>query len=578
MTTNQLNSNSLFLVSGGAKGVTAHCVIRLAKQYRCKFILLGRSSIAPPEPVWTQGCTEEAELKKKIMADIMARGEKPTPLAVQKVFKAIMSRREVVETLQAVAQAGGQAEYLSVDVTDSQALQQQLPGITQRIGPITAILHGAGVLADKPIEKKTEQDFEAVYSTKVSGLETLLQCVQPNELTHLVLFSSVAGFFGNAGQADYAMANEILNKSAYLFKQRYPTCHVVSINWGPWDGGMVTPELKKAFTDRNIEVIPIPVGTKMLVDELNAANQETVQIIVGNGLTSQSSSSLKLCAHQIRRRLTLAANPFLAHHIISEYPVLPTSCAASWIANACEQLYPGYAFVRFDNLQVLKGIVFDHTLADEYILNLKALSHNLDEEIIFEGTIQSSDKGRTRYHYTTQVTLRHQSATRPAVEKFTNFDLTESDIIPKEVLYKDKALFHGPSFQGIDQVLNLSPTRLTMACHVPPLTEQQQGQFPVQTLNPYLFDLFFQSMVIWVGRLKESGSLPLKCQRGELFRQPALGEPFYMSTIVQHSTDLSLSTDIIAHDVNGQIYIRLTGANVTISKNLYQLRLAASKP
>ena len=81
-----------------------------------------------------------------------------------------------------------------------------------------------------------------------------------------MLFSSIVGFYGNVGQSDYAIANEILNKSAYMLKHKYPNCHVVSINWGPWDSGMVTPELKKVFEARNVEVIPTDVGARMLVD------------------------------------------------------------------------------------------------------------------------------------------------------------------------------------------------------------------------------------------------------------------------------------------------------------------------
>jgi hypothetical protein len=38
-----------------------------------------------------------------------------------------------------------------------------------------------------------------------------------------VLFSSIVGFFGNVGQSDYAIANEILNKSAHLIKRKYPS-------------------------------------------------------------------------------------------------------------------------------------------------------------------------------------------------------------------------------------------------------------------------------------------------------------------------------------------------------------------
>jgi acyl transferase domain-containing protein len=65
------------------------------------------------------------------------------------------------------------------------------------------------------------------------------------QLHFLVLFSSIVGFYGNIGQSDYAIANEILNKSAHRIKNQYPNLHVISIDWGPWEAGMVTPELKK---------------------------------------------------------------------------------------------------------------------------------------------------------------------------------------------------------------------------------------------------------------------------------------------------------------------------------------------
>ncbi len=78
-------------MSGGAKGITAECVIKLAQRYQCKFILLGRST-TDPEPVWTEGYLSEAHLKKRIMEDFFAKGEKPTPAMVQKKFNAISSQ------------------------------------------------------------------------------------------------------------------------------------------------------------------------------------------------------------------------------------------------------------------------------------------------------------------------------------------------------------------------------------------------------------------------------------------------------------------------------------------------------
>jgi NAD(P)-dependent dehydrogenase (short-subunit alcohol dehydrogenase family) len=218
------------------------------------------------------------------MQSLQAEGEKPTPQRVQRLFKSITSDREIRRTLDRLEQLGSPAQYLSVDITDPAALQQQLATATQRFGPVTGIIHGAGNLADKFIDKKTIQDFDTVYAAKVQGLENLLACVPLQQLQYLVLFSSVAGFFGNAGQTDYAIANEILNKSAHLVKAHYPDCHVVAINWGPWDSGMVTPELKQYFGQRGIEVIPIAVGAQRLVEELHVANHDTVQVVIGSPL------------------------------------------------------------------------------------------------------------------------------------------------------------------------------------------------------------------------------------------------------------------------------------------------------
>jgi NAD(P)-dependent dehydrogenase (short-subunit alcohol dehydrogenase family) len=192
---------------------------------------------------------------------------------VLREYKSLAAKREIEQTLDRIAQAGGQAEYLSVDITDSDAVAQHLAAVELRFGKINMLVHGAGNLADKPIEKKTAEDFDLVYAPKVKGLENLLNCINPSQLDCLVLFSSVVGFYGNAGQTDYAIANDILNKTAYVIKQKYPQCHTVAINWGPWDSGMVSPELKRAFAERQIKTIPIAAGTQMLVAELAPDNQ-----------------------------------------------------------------------------------------------------------------------------------------------------------------------------------------------------------------------------------------------------------------------------------------------------------------
>ena len=82
---------------------------------------------------------------------------------------------------------------------------------------------------------------------KVHGLRAMLSAVDEASLSHLALFSSTSGFYGNVGQSDYAAANEVLNKFAHAFERRFPACRAVVFDWGPWDGGMVTPFLKSLF-------------------------------------------------------------------------------------------------------------------------------------------------------------------------------------------------------------------------------------------------------------------------------------------------------------------------------------------
>ncbi|MBO3461043.1 SDR family NAD(P)-dependent oxidoreductase [Aetokthonos hydrillicola Thurmond2011] len=563
---NQIRSSSVFLVSGGAKGITAKCIIRLAQNYPCKFILLGRSELLDKEPDWAQDCFEEPALKKRIMENLLSLGEKPTPISVQKLYNKIISDREIKQTLKAIQQAGGEAEYLSVDVTDVQTLQQKLATVIQKTGAITGIIHGAGNLADKLIEKKTEQDFEKVYTAKVKGLENLLSCVKPSQLEYLVLFSSVTGFYGNIGQSDYAIANEILNKSAHLVKQRYPSCHVVAINWGGWDSGMVTPELKKEFARRGIDIIPVDTGTQMLVNELHPTNHETAQVVIGSPLCPPPAPlDPELRSYRIRRRLSLEANPFLQDHVIAGKAVLPATCAVSWIVDACEQLYPGYRFFSNTDFKVLKGINFNESVAKEYIVDLQEIGKTDSQEILFQAKIWSqTPEGKINYHFSIdKVQLLRELPTSPTYEPL---NLKEDKIITntgKEFYQHGKStlfpLFHGASFQELKRVINITPEKITTECVWHEITDEQQGQFPVAWVNPYSIDLSTHPLWIWMQYFHQEICLPAGIQKYEQFLETPCNTPFYVSCEVKTKTATSVIADFIVHDGQGKVYSRLLG-------------------
>ena len=559
-----INQNTVWLVSGGGRGITAQAAIALAKQYQCKFILLGRSAIDRDEPEWVRDCSDEMTLKKRILEHLLHQNEKPTPKMVQREYKSIAAKREIEQTIHQISQAGGRAEYLSVDITDAGAMAR-VSAVEARLGKVTAIVHGAGNLADKPIEKKTERDFDLVYAPKVRGLENILGYIDPSQLKCLVLFSSVVGFYGNAGQTDYAIANDILNKTAYAIAQKHPQCHTVAINWGPWDSGMVSPELKRAFAERGIKTIPIDVGTQMLIEELGL-DKSPVQVVIGSPLKPPAISlNNEPATYKISRRLSLAANPFLHDHVIMDRPVLPATCAIAWIANTCEQLYPGYTFFSCSNFKVLKGIVFDDNLADKYILDLKEITKN-SQDIDFDAKIWSKDKAeKIRYHFSAKLKLTLaknnglQYNSLKLLEKKNNFSRQDS-------LYQrgEKTLFHGASFQGVQTVLNADKHKLTAKCYLPSLSTIEQGQFPVQTFNPYLVDVQIHSLWLWVQHNHQEICLPSEINIYEQFAAIPFERTFYVSCEVKHKSKTTVVADIIAHDKDGKVYSHMLDAKGTI--------------
>ncbi len=566
-------AHSVFLVSGGARGITAQCVIGLAQRFGCRFILLGRSSLDQAVPHWFEPAHGEAAIKQRIATEITARGQHATPTAIRKLFDAMAAAVEIRSTLDRIADAGGRAEYIAVDICDGVALRNVLARVAP--GTVSGVIHGAGALADKRIEHKSAADFEAVYRPKIDGLENMLRCIQADQLRHLVLFSSAAAFFGNIGQADYALANEILNKAAFEWKRRYPGCKVLTINWGPWDGGMVTTAIKSQFAERGIDLIPPDAGVRMLVEQLTCGSDSALQLLAGSPIRSAPTPRpVQPGPRYVRRRLSLAANPFLRDHVIGGQPVLPITCAMQWMSDTCERLCPGYRAFRWAGVQVLKGIVFDETLADSYRMECRELhGDETDDERCFDVVLAGASRtGQTRYHYRARLSLRLSIPPPPV---FHDFDLAENGALEGATLYADGTLFHGASFRGIQRVLNLDAGRVTMRCLLPAVDLSTQGQFRVGTMNPFITDVAFQALLIAARRLRGSASLPLACERGELYRPLGFDQPFYVTMLLHGSSEHEMSADVVAHDADGRVYMQVFGENVILSRRLNQLFGAA---
>ncbi len=563
----KVTKDSVFLVSGGAKGVTATCVVEMAKTFQCKFILLGRSAIDFEIPAFAVNENDEGVLKRLIMNDMKAKGEKPSLPKVKSIYKNINAKKEIDETISSIQAHGAEVVYIKGDVTKLNSFKVELDKATQRLGKVNGVMHGAGRLADKYIQDKTDSDFDNVLSVKLDGMLSLFGAVDIHHLDHLILFSSVAGFYGNVGQTDYAIANEILSKAAHLFKTNHPNTQVSAINWGAWDSGMVSGELKAQFEAAGISLVNSEGGAAMLVNELNVDYATQPQVIIGGTLPAAVSHLGALRTHRIHRKLTLENNPFLNHHKIQNNAVLPVVNAVGWMAQSCEKLYPDYSVFKIEKTALFKGIIFDGNQKEDYILELKELDKD-EEKIVFETTVLSEGGKLAMNHYRATVTLLNKKS-YPKAPKFTHQVSGTYQPTNGETLYKDGSLFHDTHFQGIKEILDCTEKQIVLSCEAPQVPLSEQGQFPVYSINTFFADIQYQGMLVWVQKnFGGANSLPLQTDSAILYREMPFGKKLFVNVTATEVDETKLVANCTVYDEHGDVYVETKGATVTISRQL----------
>jgi hypothetical protein len=279
----RLQPGGVWLVSGGARGVTALCLRSVARRSRQRFVILGRTPIEAAESAAEQTAATEAELYAVIRTESEARGETLSPAQMRARVARIRDRRDARDNCERLRALGSEVRYIAADIGDATAVARAAAEARAAWGPISGIIHAAGHLADKLLRDQTDEQFDAVYRTKVGGLRALLAATAEDPLDQLCVFSSVAARAGNPGQGAYAAANEALNKICQAeSRRRAGRCRVRSINWGPWDGGMVTAALKAHFAARGVPLISPEAGAECFAD-LIASAPETVECVVGAG-------------------------------------------------------------------------------------------------------------------------------------------------------------------------------------------------------------------------------------------------------------------------------------------------------
>ncbi|KPM54888.1 hypothetical protein ACG83_15955 [Frankia sp. R43] len=502
----RLGPDSVVVATGGARGITAAAMLELARRYRPRLALLGRTRLTD-EPAGLAAATDEAGLIQLLASQ---RGPEVGPARIRAEAREVLAVREVRATLAALAELGVPARYLVADVRDADAVSAALGEIRREWGPVTAFVHGAGTLADKLIPDKSDEAFHRVLATKAGGLLTMLTQLRDDPLDLICLFSSVTGWFGNAGQCDYAMANATVDQVASVLAAGGEAARpgdsragdqsgdragdrgdrvVRSIAWGPWAGGMVDPLLAGVFAQAGVAAIPVARGAAAFADEIARHRPDPRIMIAASGPNATAVDHLDvldrsddtadgagwaragLLGQVTVRRQT---HSWLSDHSPAGTAVAPLALALDWLARGARASTRDVeSGLLLRDLRVLRKASLPHLADQGHHLLVRADTADAAGAPERAGTPGPpelvlrlyGDDGAPRYsaRLTRQPDRRRgPSGPSGAAGSADGSWPTPDGLIPggpdqdQTRIYAQDALFHGPRFQAITQMTAMS--------------------------------------------------------------------------------------------------------------------------
>ncbi|MFD3689011.1 type I polyketide synthase, partial [Nocardiopsis sp. NPDC058631] len=164
--------------------------------------------------------------------------------------------RELCAELSAL---GAEPVLVACDVADRGALAAVL-GAVPGDRPVSAVVHTAGVVDDGTLSALSWEQFERVLAPKVDGAWNLHELTRGLDLSAFVLYSSLAGLLGNAGQANYAAGNAFLD--ALAARRRAEGLPATSLAWGLWEESSdITGDLSEVDRSRLSRSGLLPLAT-----------------------------------------------------------------------------------------------------------------------------------------------------------------------------------------------------------------------------------------------------------------------------------------------------------------------------
>lgn len=496
-----LNASSVIIVTGGAKGVGLKLAKGLAKQTGATLALTGRS--APSEEV------------AKACAQVKAAGAKA-------------------------------CTYHPMDVRDAASVKAAVDGVRAAHGRIDGLVHGAGVLADALVEKKTLAGIDAVLETKVGGAVALLEATQKDALVLFAGVGSWAGRFGNAAQTDYSAANRMLARLAR------PGTRCVTIDSPPWeDSEMVKkiPGFKKAeLKASGVTFLGDDEGVAAFLVELLGGSGE---VLLGRNLPERTVT------HATSFPVSRLNHVYLNDHTMAGQRVVPLAAAMDHVAAAALDAAaagPGFTPFTVSDLSLERAIIVpDTTWLDVSVSEaVRGGKGGQLSVTLSQGNAKS---------YSGTVTLGATDAS-PAVK-----NLASAGPLPMslEDFYKGFT-FHGPRLQGITRIDALAEDGVVG--WVKGCTPSDWVKEPLRStwaVDPLIIDASFQLAGYWAWTKQQRAGFPIGVGKFVQLAPFGLGPLKCTVTFEAASDDLFAGT-LVWQDAQGKVLAFMTGAKAEFKK------------
>jgi len=553
----ELPGGLVVLATGGLKGVTAELLRELALPGNT-LIITGRSNLQDEEPVELKNLEVDEALRRHFINEAREKGLRMSPADIRRKIKSVLAAREMRDNLRDFRKRGAAVEYHAVDVIDEDAMKRLLDGIYLRHPGIGAVIHGAGIIEDKLLADKSGESWSRVVETKVLGLLLLCKYLRPESLRFLAVMSSVAGRYGNTGQADYAAANELMNRLCCQMSADWAgKVNVKALCWGPWGPtafgtGMVGPETEAKFAAMGITLVSADAGRKLFREEMVSGSPD-IEIVCGEAPWEEHEAAL---VKVLENRDTPAAamgvllsgatvtnysndkktvssilgddHDYLKDHRIDGIRVLPAAAALEIMSEAARHLWPGQVLIEIRDFRLLKGIELKGKELELHV-PVSPGENGVGGAFEVNAAIRSVHNGSERLHYRSVITFGQKY---PETFKYKRPQANGQS--PKKLSAADayaEWLFHGPRFQVIEDIEGIWEHGARTLIR----TSSPSGWMPAAeaegrgwVCDPAVIDAAAQMAILWARAYRNETALPARFGRVVLYCE-SLPERVFMN-------------------------------------------------